>query len=77
MKVVDILNFASGICATMTNNNIKPSDYIYVEMYSEYMRMRSEGHKYEYIVYYLSNQYNVSEASVYRIVKRLDKELDL
>ena len=77
MKVVDILNFASGICAKMANNNIKPSDYIYVEMYREYMRMRSEGHKYEYIVYYLSNQYNVSEASVYRIVKRLDKELDL
>ena len=77
MKAVDILNFASRICATMVNNNVKPSDYIYVEMYSEYMRMRSEGHKYEYIVYYLSNQYNVSEASVYRIVKRLDKELDL
>ena len=77
MKAVDILNFASGICATMVNNKVKPSDYIYVEMYSEYMRMRSEGHKYEYIVYYLSNQYNVSEASVYRIVKRLDKELDL
>ena len=77
MKVVDILNFASGICATMVNNKINPSDYIYVEMYSEYMRMRSEGHKYEYIVYYLSNQYNVSEASVYRIVKRLDKDLDL
>ena len=77
MKAVDILNFASGIGATMVKNNVKPSDYSYVEMYSEYMRMRSEGHKYEYIVYYLSNQYNVSEASVYRIVKRLDKELDL
>ena len=77
MKVVDILNFASGICATMANNNITPSDHIYVEMYSEYMRMRSEGHKYEYIVYYLSIQYIVSDASVYRIVKRLDKELDL
>lgn len=77
MKVVDILNFASGICATMSKNNMNPSDYIYVEMYGEYMRMKSEGHKYDYIVYYLANQYNVSEASVYRIVKRLDKEIEI
>lgn len=77
MKVIDVLVMAESICKLLADNCIAPTDVRYIELYRDWVRMRAEGHKYSYIVYYLSIQYDVSESSVNRIVKRMDKEVNI
>lgn len=64
--------FASA-CAMMAENRISPADYRYIGLVEDFQRMKSEGHKYAFIVSYLSQQYEVNEVTVYRIVKRLQE----
>ena len=64
--------FASA-CAVMADNHISPADYKYIGLVEDFERMKAEGHKYAFIVSYLSQQYEVNEATVYRIAKRLQE----
>jgi len=57
----------------MARNNISPSDYKYVGLVEDFRRLKSEGHKYAFIVSYLAEQYDVNESTVYRIVRRLEE----
>ena len=57
----------------MVQNNISPSDYKYVGLVEDFRRLKSEGHKYAFIVSYLAEQYDVNESTVYRIVRRLEE----
>lgn len=77
MKAVDVLRMAESICHTLADNDIEAKDVRNIQMYDEWKRMRSEGHKYSYIIYYLTTQYDISESGIMRIVKRLDKDIEL
>lgn len=76
MKAIDILTCAESVCGILGRNDIDPKDVRYIDLYRDWVRMKKEGHKYQYIVYYLSTEYDVSETSVYRIVKRLEKDIE-
>lgn len=54
---------------------LQVGDWKWLELYAEWQRMRSEGHKFEFIVYYLADTFNLSRSSVYRIVKRMEKQV--
>ena len=54
----------------MQSAALSVDDIKYMEMYREYERLRNEGHKKTYIMQYLSDEYEVSERTVYRIVDR-------
>lgn len=73
----EFLKMCESVCHTLDTNGIPPSDVRYLKMYADWVRMRAEGHKYAYIAYYLTTQYGVSETSLYRIVKRMEKQLSL
>lgn len=77
MRAIDILTMAESICKLLADNCVDPTDVRYIALYEDWKRMKTEGHKYSYIVYYLSMQYEVSESSVNRIVKRMDKEVNI
>ena len=68
---------AQSICTTLDKNEIKVTDVRYVEMYQEWQRMKQEGHKWDWTMYWLGKQYEMSEASVWRIIKRLDREIEM
>lgn len=76
MKAIDILTCAESVCRILGRNDIDPKDVRYIDLFRDWVRMKMEGHKYQYIVYYLSTEYDVSETSVYRIVKRLEKDIE-
>lgn len=65
---------AEGICKHLNENGVKATDIRYLELYADWVRMRKEGQKYQYTVYYLSTQYDISESGIARIVKRFEKE---
>lgn len=77
MKAIDILRMTESICTTLADNDIEAKDVRNIQLYDEWKRMRAEGHKYSYIMYYLKTQYEISESGVIRIIKRLDKDIDL
>lgn len=75
MTEYDLLKCAESVCKVMAENGIKPEDVRYLQMYEDWKRLRSEGHKVRYISYYLSEQYGVGEATIFRIAKRFEKVL--
>ena len=77
MKAIDILSLAEGIITTLDRNDLKTADVRYVQMYRDWQRMKNEGHKWDWIMYWLGREYDLSEASVWRILKRMDKEIEM
>lgn len=77
IKAVDFLRITEDICNELTANGINPADTRYIELYEDWERMTTEGHKYTYIMAYLSEKYEVSERNINRIVKRLGRDIDI
>lgn len=77
MKKYEMLKASASVCKVLADNGISPTDYKFVSMVEEYNRMKDEGHKYAYIVFYLSQQYGIGETTVYRVIKRLCEDINL
>lgn len=77
MKIYDLLRLSESVCKTLDMNNIKATDARYLRMYEDWVRMRKEGHKYDFIVHYLSTQYEISPSTVERITRRLNRDARL
>lgn len=75
MTQYELLKTAESLLAVLMSNDVDAKDVKYLEMYQEYMRLKKEGHKVGYVVYYLSQQYECSEATVYRVVKRMAQKI--
>ena len=59
----------------LTENDVDAKDVKYLGLYEDFARLKEEGHKIGYVVYYLSQQYECSEATVYRVVKRMAQNI--
>lgn len=77
MTKYEILKASASVCKILADNGISPSDYKFLSLVEEYNRLKGEGHKYAYMVFYLSQQYDIGETTVYRIIKRLGEEINL
>ena len=75
MTQYELLKTAESLLVVLMSNDVDAKDVKYLEMYQEYMRLKKEGHKVGYVVYYLSQQYECSEATVYRVVRRMTQEI--
>lgn len=73
MTQYELLNAAESMVRIMADNGIKAEDVHYLSLYADWLRLRSEGHKVEYIAYYLSERYECNRATVYRVVKRMER----
>ncbi|WP_315254269.1 hypothetical protein [Segatella oulorum] len=71
----ELLKASVSLLAMLEKNGIDAKDVKYIDLYDEYARLKSEGHKMGYIAYYLSQQYECSEATVYRVVKRMAQDI--
>ena len=61
----------------MVQMPINPSDVKYLELYRDYMRLVTEGHKKTYIMQYLSDEYEVDERTIYRIINKFSAEVEI
>ena len=73
MTVFEILNFNKELLNRLTEIGYKPEDCKYIDLYSDYERMRRNGDKVTYIVNVLADKYDVSERKVYGVIKRFGK----
>lgn len=77
MTYHELVKMCYSVMQTLDRNDVRLEDWQYIDLYTEFKRMQGEGHKWEFIVHYLGEQYNTSAASVYRIVKRMEKPVTL
>ena len=73
MTVFEILNFNRELINRLCRIGFKPEDCRYIDLYSDYERMKNNGEKVTYIVPHLSSEYGISERKVYEVIKRFGK----
>lgn len=71
MKVVEILKLVGPALKMLSENEVPCDDWRFVDMYDTFQNMRSSGVKYREAVKELANDYQVSRATVERIIHRL------
>lgn len=76
MTQYELLQAAQSVLTTLSENKVDATDVKYLELFKEYRRLKSEGHKVCYIVYYLSTAFNYSEATIYRVIKRMRRNIN-
>ena len=74
MTVYETLKICGSLIENLEKAGIKPGDHKYIKLFEDFHGARERGEKVAYIVACLSAQYNVSERSVYEIVKRLESD---
>ena len=75
MKAVEFLRIASELLKTMSAFDLRRDDYLHIGLYEEYVMMRSDGEKVDYILRFLSDKYKVSESTIKRVVRRFSREV--
>lgn len=74
MNIYEILSLNRELLEKLHDFGITTEDYKYVEIYNEYVKLRSCGCKVTYIVAVLSNKFNISERKVYKIISKMQKD---
>lgn len=75
MKAVELVKISTEAMKVMSEADIRVDDWRWVKMYEEYLEMRERREKFRYVVAHLAEVYGVSESSVKRVVKRLEREV--
>lgn len=77
MKQYEFIKSLRTTIRILNENGINQHDEKYISLMDDYIRLKKEGHKYTFIMYYLSETYGVSESSVVRIVNRLNQDVSI
>lgn len=76
MKLYELLDFNKELLKRLFCAGIKPEDYRYVDLFTDYEHLCQEGEKKTYIVAMLADKYGISERKVYSVINHLSQELD-
>lgn len=74
MKVFELLFFNKEMINRLRDVGFRLDDSKYMDLYSDYKRMRSGGDKVSYIVAWLSDKYSVSERKVYGLIRSMETD---
>ena len=74
MTVYEALKLCGGVIERLEKAGVRPSDHKYVALFEDYRRAKQRGEKVSYIITCLAERYDMSERSVYDVVKRLDND---
>ena len=74
MKVIDVLRFNRELLEKISRAGIRLDDIRYIDLFSDYMDMKSQGEKITYIVSILAFRYSISERKVYSLIKHLQND---
>ena len=75
MTQYELIKTTESMCRALADNNVNPCDVKYLEVYEQLERMEREGHKKTFIVAYLCSQYEMHEATLYRVANRMRKQV--
>jgi hypothetical protein len=75
MTHYELLKSGESLLNTIRKNGVTADDVRYLEVFENLERMEREGHKKTFIVAYLCNQYDISEATPYRVANRMRRAI--
>ena len=75
MTHYELLKSGESLLNTIRKNGVTADDVRYLEVYENLERMEREGHKKTFIVAYLCSQYDISEATLYRVANRMRRAI--
>lgn len=73
MTVSELIRANESLLKIMSENGIETNIVRYLEMFTDYDRLIREGHKKTYVIQYLSEQYELNERRIYRIIRVMKK----
>lgn len=74
MKTTELLRIATPILSILTENGIMRDDYLYLDVYLDYLNMRDNHVKYKVAIQMLAEEKRVSTRTLERIFKRFSKD---
>ena len=69
-----MLSFNKELLQRLFNAGVKASDFLYVDLFNDYIRMYRAGNKKTYIIAVLSEKYSISERKVYGVIRYLSQD---
>ena len=72
-SVADLLLLNERYFHLLNENGVRIEDVQYLDMYRDYKRLSADGLKQTYIVAHLSEEYDIPERTIYRVIARLSK----
>lgn len=75
MRVADLVKISLPTMEMLSKHDIKMSDCKYVNLYADYEELVGNGSKISYVVAVLAEKYNMSETSVYRLLRKFKRTI--
>ncbi len=75
MIVYESLKDNRDLLIRLARAGIAIEDVKHLELYEDFVRLRADGLKTTYVVVHLCDQYEVSEATVWRIIRKFQRVL--
>lgn len=77
MTQYEVLKMNEPVMEQVACGGVTATDIAHVKMYEDLLRLESEGHKKEWILAFLCEQYGVTRRNIYKIKARMKKEIRL
>lgn len=77
MKIIEIVKINRELLKNLHAAGVRMEDEQFVDLYTDYTAMHQRGEKVSYIVAVLADRYDISERTVYSLVKRFSSECNL
>ena len=77
MNAYELLILNRNILQAMDGVSLDVGDVKYIHVYQDYVRLSQEGHKKTYIMQYLSDEYNIAERTIYRIIDKFSTTVNI
>jgi len=77
MKIIEIVKINRELLKNLHTAGVRMEDAEYINLYTDYHKLKENGEKVSYIVAVLADRYDISERTVYSLVKRFSSECNL
>lgn len=75
MKAYELLKLAKPILESISSAGLSPKDIKHLDLYSDYQKLKQEGHKVAYIEAHICEQYGLGKTHFFNIVKKFDTNI--
>ncbi len=77
MKAIEIVKICRDILKMLSKSDINVRDWRYVDMYNDYHELKRTGLKIRSVAQELADRYDISVCTVFRTIKKFEKEIDM
>ena len=77
MKIIEIVKINRELLKNLHTAGVRMEDAEYINLYTDYHKLKKNGEKVSYIVAVLADRYDISERTVYNLIKRFSSECNL